>query len=84
MPHRTIAIGDIHGCSTALDALINAIAPGPEDVVVTLGEYINRGSDSRGVLGRLIDLGHRRRLIPQLGNHDQILLDVRACRHLSS
>ena len=46
---RTIAIGDIHGCSAALDALLDAIRPRPEDVIVTLGDYINRGPDTRGV-----------------------------------
>jgi serine/threonine protein phosphatase 1 len=81
MVHRIIAIGDIHGCSVALDALIDAIRPHPEDVIVTLGDYINRGPDSRGVLDRLIDLGQRCRLVPLLGNHDQMLLDVRAGRY---
>src|SRR3954451_6154071 len=81
MPTRTIAIGDIHGCSAALDALIDAIRPRPEDVIVTLGDYINRGPDSRGVLDRLIDLGHRCRLVPLLGNHDQKLLEVRSGKY---
>lgn len=80
MRRRTIAIGDIHGCSTALDALIEAIRPRREDVIVALGDFINRGADSRGVLDRLIDLGRRCRLIPILGNHDQMLLDARANR----
>jgi serine/threonine protein phosphatase 1 len=77
MPTRTIAIGDIHGCSAALDALLDAIKPRPGDTIVTLGDYINRGPDSRGVLDRLIELSHQCRLIPILGNHDQMLLDVR-------
>src|SRR5918994_272072 len=81
MPARTIAIGDIHGCSAALAALIEAIAPRPEDVVVPLGDYIDRGPDSRGVLDLMIDLGWRCRLVPLLGNHDQMLLDVRAGRY---
>ena len=38
MPVRTIAIGDIHGCSTALRTLIDAIRPRPEDTIVTLGD----------------------------------------------
>jgi serine/threonine protein phosphatase 1 len=78
---RTIALGDIHGCSAALDTLIEVIRLRPEDVVVTLGDYINRGPDSRGVLDRLIDLGRRCRLVPILGNHDQMLLDVRAGKY---
>ena len=62
----------------ALDALIDAIRPRPEDMIVTLGDYINRGPDSRGVLDRLIDLGRRCRLVPILGNHDQMLLEARS------
>jgi serine/threonine protein phosphatase 1 len=81
MPTRTIAIGDIHGCSSALFALLDAIRPRPEDTIVTLGDYINRGPDSRGVPGRLIKLSDQCRLIPLLGNHDQMLLDVRIGKH---
>jgi serine/threonine protein phosphatase 1 len=81
MPGRTIAIGDIHGCSAALESLLNAIRPRPDDTIVTLGDYIDRGPDSRGVLERLIDLSHRCNLVPILGNHDQMLLDVRSGKY---
>ena len=54
MPRRTIAIGDIHGCSRALDALIAAVGPTPADEIVTLGDYVDRGPDTPGVLDRLI------------------------------
>jgi serine/threonine protein phosphatase 1 len=77
---RTIAIGDIHGCSAALEGLLGAIEPRPDDCIVTLGDYINRGPDSRGVLERLIALGSECRLIPILGNHDQMLLGARGGR----
>jgi serine/threonine protein phosphatase 1 len=76
MVGRTIAIGDIHGCLAALIALIAAIDPGPEDTLVTLGDYIDRGPDSCGVLDRLIALGRRCQLIPLLGNHEEALLDT--------
>lgn len=78
MPGRTIAIGDIHGCSMALDALIGAIQPQPDDTIVTLGDYVNRGPDSRGVLDQLGNLRRRCRLVPILGNHDQTFLDARS------
>src|SRR4051795_3696743 len=78
---RTIAIGDVHGCTAALDALLDAIRPRPEDTIVTLGDYINRGPDTRGVLDRLIGLGRRCRLVPILGNHDQMLLEARTGLH---
>lgn len=81
MPTHTIAIGDIHGCSAALDAILAAVRPRPDDTIITLGDYINRGPDSRGVLNRLIDLSRRCRLVPILGNHDQMLLDVRSGKY---
>ncbi len=73
---RTIAIGDVHGCSAALVALLDAIGPRPEDVIVTLGDYVNRGPDSRGVLDRLIALEGQCTLVPILGNHDEMLLGL--------
>ena len=76
MPGRTIAIGDVHGCSKALSALLDAIDAQPDDTIVTLGDYIDRGLDSRGVLNLLIALDERCRLIPLMGNHDRMLLDI--------
>ncbi len=76
MAGRIIAIGDIHGCLTAFTALIAAIEPGPADTLVTLGDYIDRGPDSRGVLDSLIILSRSCRLIPLLGNHEEVLLDA--------
>ena len=73
-----IAIGDIQGCSSALDALLDAIRPRPEDTIVTLGGYINHGPDTRGVIDRLIELGQRCLLVPILGYHDQMLLEARS------
>src|SRR4051794_27405372 len=81
MSGRTIAIGDIHGCSKALEAILDAIRPRPDDEIVTLGDYINRGPDTRGVIEWLIDLGRRCRLVPILGNHDQMLLEARPGLH---
>jgi serine/threonine protein phosphatase 1 len=80
MTARTIALGEIHGCSLALGAILDVIRPRTLDTIVTLGDYINRGPHSRGVIDRLIDLGRRCRLVPLLGNHEQTLLDVRAGR----
>ncbi len=77
MPGRTIAIGDIHGYSAALAALLEAIDPQPDDTIVALGDYGDRGPDTRGVLERVIALAGRCRLVPILGNHDEMLLDAR-------
>ena len=76
MGGRLIAIGDIHGCSLALDALIEAIQPQADDIIVTLGDYVDRGSDSKGVIDRLIALGKRCQLKPLYGNHEEMMLEV--------
>ncbi len=78
MHARTIAIGDIHGCSVALSRLLEAIAPTPDDALVTLGDYIDRGPDTRGVIDRLIKLKSECRLTSLLGNHEEMLLATRA------
>src|SRR5262249_9721514 len=50
------------------------VRPGPEDTLVFLGDYIDRGPDSRGVLDLLISLSTRCRLVPLLGNHEEMLI----------
>lgn len=74
---RTIAIGDIHGCSCAFLTLLDAIDLRPQDTLVTLGDYVDRGIDSKGVLDRLIALQSRCNLVPILGNHDEMMLHSR-------
>lgn len=76
MTGRLIAIGDIHGCRDALRSLITAIGPRKNDTIVTLGDYIDRGPDSRGVIDLLIDLAGKCRLVPLLGNHEEMMLRV--------
>ena len=74
---RTIAIGDIHGCSDQLVAILRAIDPRSDDTIICLGDYVDRGMDSKGVLDMVIDLSKRCRLIPILGNHDEMMLRAR-------
>ena len=74
---RTLVVGDIHGCSIALDTLFALVAPLPQDRLITLGDYVDRGPDSRGVLDRLIALYDAGHLIPLRGNHDQMMVQAR-------
>jgi serine/threonine protein phosphatase 1 len=76
MSGRTIAIGDIHGCRDALRVLLDAIQPRPDDLLVTLGDHIDRGPDSRGVLDLLIALSRTCRLVSLMGNHEEIVLEA--------
>jgi serine/threonine protein phosphatase 1 len=74
---RTLAIGDIHGCSKAFDALLTLVAPAPQDRLIALGDYVDRGPDSRGVLDRLIELFDKNQFIPLRGNHDFLMTQAR-------
>ncbi|MEM6469136.1 MAG: metallophosphoesterase family protein [Planctomycetota bacterium] len=76
MSARLIGIGDIHGCRNALETLLEAVAPGPDDTIVTLGDYVDRGPDSRGVIDLLIEVSESSRLVGILGNHEEMMLDV--------
>jgi serine/threonine protein phosphatase 1 len=75
---RILAIGDVHGCLTALDTLLEMVAPTEEDKLITLGDYVDRGPDSRGVLDRLIPLHAAGRLVALRGNHDVMMVEARA------
>jgi serine/threonine protein phosphatase 1 len=73
---RLFAIGDIHGCSTALQKLIESIDPHPQDTIVILGDFIDCGPDSKGVIDQLLELSGRCQMIPLLGNHEEMLLSI--------
>lgn len=75
---RILAIGDIHGCLRAFDTLLALVDPQPGELLVTLGDYVDRGPDSKGVLDRLLALQSRCRLVPLRGNHDLMMLAARA------
>ena len=72
---RTIAVGDIHGCLAALEAICGAVALTSTDTLVILGDVIDRGPDSCGVLAFLLELRERCQLVTILGNHEQMMLD---------
>lgn len=74
---RRFAIGDIHGCYTALLALDTQLGFGPQDEIVTLGDHVDRGPDSRLVIEHLMALAQRTTLIPLLGNHEIMMLEAR-------
>ena len=74
---RILAIGDIHGYRTALDALLEAVAPTESDWIICVGDYVDRGPDSRGVLDRLLELQKTGQLIALRGNHEEMMMTSR-------
>lgn len=73
---RILAIGDIHGCSIALRAVLDTVRPGEDDILVTLGDYVDRGPDTKGVIDTLISLEKTTQLKPLTGNHEILFLDA--------
>ncbi|MDX1957808.1 MAG: metallophosphoesterase family protein [Leptospiraceae bacterium] len=75
---KFIAIGDIHGCLEQLREVIYQLAPYSNDhKLIFLGDYIDRGPDSDGVLTYIRNL----KAIHLLGNHEKSLLDF--CSNIS-
>jgi serine/threonine protein phosphatase 1 len=69
------AIGDIHGEAALLDELMERVQPRPDDRLVFLGDYVDRGPDSHGVVERLLALRERHDCVFLLGNHESMFLD---------
>ncbi len=70
---RTIIVGDVHGCATELEDLLEVLAFGSGDRLVFVGDLVARGPASLGVL----DIVRRTGAIVVRGNHEQKLLDWR-------
>lgn len=76
-PDRIFAVGDIHGSFQRLARLLTRLPLDPaRDRIVFLGDYINRGPQSREVIDLLLDLERRApRAVFLLGNHEHDLLE---------
>ena len=75
MAGRLLVIGDIHGFITPLNLLLDHLKPDLEDTLVTLGDYIDRGPQSKDVLLKLIQLKFITNLKMLIGNHDLMFLE---------
>lgn len=73
---RLLCVGDIHGSARELEILLAAVAPGPADQLVFLGDYVDRGPASNEVIALLVDLQAR---LPGTvflrGNHEEMMMD---------
>ncbi len=70
---RTFVIGDVHGDRAALDRVLGKLPfIAPDDTIVCLGDYLDRGPDSRGVIERLRRLPEETvgKVVLLRGNHE--------------
>ena len=72
----TFAIGDIHGQTGALRALLAAVPLTENDCLVFLGDYVDKGPDVSGTLDLLCSLSKGTNRVFLRGNHDQMLIDA--------
>ncbi len=73
---RTIAIGDIHGCASTLLALIHKLELTLDDEIYFLGDYIDRGPNTKGVIHTILALQQMGYHIHTLrGNHEELMMD---------
>ncbi|MCK5516217.1 MAG: metallophosphoesterase [Desulfobulbaceae bacterium] len=72
-PPTTCIIGDIHGCITPLLELLEYVED-RADSIIFLGDYIDRGADSKKVVDEILELQRRhRQVITLMGNHEFML-----------
>ena len=75
--HRRFAISDIHGHLPPLKRLLQRLDYGSDDELFLLGDFIDRGPDSKGVIDKVEDLratGHAVHCLR--GNHEQMALSA--------
>lgn len=79
--HRIFAVGDVHGRRDLLEELLQKIetaieaSTAEDNTIVFLGDYVDRGPDSKGVIDLILSLPPGRKYVYLRGNHDQSFLD---------
>jgi len=74
---RKIAIGDIHGCAHTFKRLVEKVELGPRDELILLGDLIDRGPDSKGVLDEVLRLREKgQKVVLIQGNHEELMLNA--------
>ena len=72
---RILVVGDIHGCLSELKVLVERLEPLlPDDIFVFIGDYIDRGPDSKGVVDYLLKLKDKYNCVFLKGNHEDMFL----------
>lgn len=75
MSAEIFTIGDVHGSAKELGLLLEQLPLEPDSTIVFLGDYVDRGPDSRAVIDAVLELRERYEVVTLFGNHEQMLLD---------
>lgn len=78
---RIFTISDIHGCLQSFNSLLEQLQLQHDDKIFFLGDYIDRGPNSKGVIDRIMKLkanGYEVECL--LGNHEYYMMDARSNR----
>lgn len=70
------AISDVHGCHNALVTVLDMLPLAEGDVIIALGDYIDRGEDTRGVLEVFLEFRQQHIFHHLVGNHELMLSDA--------
>jgi serine/threonine protein phosphatase 1 len=73
-PKKIFAIGDVHGCASELRMLLNKLPLTEESVVVFLGDYVDRGPNSKQVIETVLELKEQCQVVALKGNHEALFL----------
>lgn len=78
MNDKIIAIGDVHGCANTLKAMWKKLKPYEDHIHLFVGDYIDRGPDSKEVVDFLLRIKNERKTVFLRGNHEVMLLEALA------
>jgi serine/threonine protein phosphatase 1 len=73
---RTLVISDIHGCYDTFNSLLKLIQFTPKaDKLILIGDYVDRGRQSKEVIAQVLQMVHNHEAIALRGNHDQRFIE---------
>ena len=75
---KKFAISDIHGCNITFKALLEKIDFQKTDELYMLGDYVDRGPNSKGVIDAILELQKEGYFVKCLmGNHEEAMIKAR-------
>lgn len=72
---KVFAIGDIHGCDIELEELLHKLPLETDSTIIFLGDYVDRGPNSKAIIDTIIGLKKKYNTIALMGNHESMFLE---------